>query len=93
MAASQNSDILGCQCVFSRSGVSEASFFLSLKYPGHNQGFTGFLFLLGTGWGCGCGRGCRAGVRPGFDFVPLYLQILIKIKILNSIKTKYPKLM
>ena len=51
------------------------------------QGFGGFL-LLGARWGCGCGAGCRAGAGPGFRGVLFCLQIMMKIKILNSIKTK-----
>ena len=52
------------------------------------QGFGGFLLLLGGGFGCGEGAGCRAGGGPGFRCVLFCLQIIMKIKILNSIKTK-----
>ena len=52
------------------------------------QWFSGFLFLLGGDGGCGEGAGCRAGTGPGFRF--FILQIIMKIKILNSIKTKGP---
>ena len=45
------------------------------------QGFGGFLLLLGCGWGCG------EGVCSGFRFFPFCLQVIMKIKILNSIKT------
>ena len=51
------------------------------------QGFGGFLLLLGAGWGCCCGADCRAGGDPGFKCV-LSQQIMMKIKMLNSIKTK-----
>ena len=64
-----------------------ASFFLSLKDSG-TQGFDGFLLLLGAGRGYGCGADCRAGGGPGFRCVLLCLQIMRKIKILNSMKTK-----
>ena len=49
------------------------------------QGFGGFLFLLGGG--CGEGAGCRASASPGIRCVLFSsLQIIKKIKILNSIK-------
>ena len=53
------------------------------------QGFVGFLLLLGAGRGCGAG--CRAGAGPGFRYVLLCRQMMMKIKILNSIKNKVPK--
>ena len=40
-----------------KSVKSAASFFLSLKDPGHDQGLWWLLRLLGAGWGCGCGSG------------------------------------
>ena len=52
------------------------------------QGFSSFLLLLDGG--CGEGAGCRAGAGPGFRCVLFCLQIIMKIKILNSIKTKVP---
>ena len=55
---------------------------------GMTQGLGAFLLLLVAGWGCGAG--CRAGGDPRFRCV-LYLQIIMKIKILNSIKTKSTK--
>ena len=54
------------------------------------QGFGGFLLLLGGGCCCGCGAGCRADESPGFRCVLFCLQIMMKIKTLNSIKTKVP---
>ena len=54
------------------------------------QGFGSFLFLVDGGWGCGEGAGCRVGASPGFRFFFFCLQIIMKIKILNSIKTKGP---
>ena len=50
------------------------------------HGFGGFFLLLGGG--CGCSAGCRAGAGPGFRCVLFWLQITMKIKILNLIKTK-----
>ena len=64
------------------------SFFLSLKDPGHDPGVWWFFLLLGAGWSCCCCAGCRAGDSPGFRCVLPSLQIMMKIKILNSIKTK-----
>ena len=63
-------------------------FFLYLKYPGHDPGvwWLKFLLLLGADWGCGAG--CMAGAGPGFSCVVFCLQIMMKIKTLNSIKTK-----
>ena len=55
-----------------------------------SQGFGGFL-LLGGGCGSGEGVGCRAGAGPGFRCVLFCLQIIMKIKVLNSIKI--PKLL
>ena len=55
------------------------------------QGFGGFLLLLDGGCCCACGAGCRAGGGPRFRYVLFCLQIMMKIKILNSIKTKIPK--
>ena len=49
------------------------------------KGFCGFLILLGGG--CGERAGCRAGAGPGFRCVLFCLQIMMKIKILNSPKT------
>ena len=48
------------------------------------QGFGGFLLVLG----CGCDEvaGCRAGAGPGFRFFIFCLHIIMKIKLLNSIK-------
>ena len=46
------------------------------------------LLLIWAGWGCGCGAGYKAGGCPGFGCDLLCLQIMIKIKILNSIKTE-----
>ena len=54
------------------------------------QGFGVSLFLLGAGLVCGCGDGYRARAGPGFRCVLFCLQIKMKIKILNSIKTKVP---
>ena len=51
----------------------------------------GFHPLLGDGWGCGKGVDCRAGAGPGFRFFLFCLQqIILKIKIFNSIKTNEP---
>ena len=47
-----------------------------------------FLFSWGLVGGCGCGAGCRAGNDAGFRCVLLCLSIMMKIEILNSIKTK-----
>ena len=56
-------------------------------------GFGGFFPLQVAAWGCGCG-GCRVGGGSGFRCVLLCLQIMMKLKILNSIKKlKYPKLL
>ena len=56
------------------------------------QGFGGFILLLGSCWGYGCGAGYMAGASLGYRCVLFCLQIMMKIKILNSRK-KYPKLM
>ena len=66
--------------------VSVASFSLSLKYPWHDSGVCWFSSSPGVGWGCG--GGCMAGAGPGFRSFPL--PIMMKIKILNSIKPKVP---
>ena len=52
------------------------------------HGFDGFLLRLGGGCGCGEGAGCRAGAGPGLKFFLFCLQIIMEIKILNSIKNK-----
>ena len=54
------------------------------------KGLGGFLLLLGAGLGCGCPAGCMAGACPGFRCILFCLQIMMKIKILNSIKTNVP---
>ena len=54
------------------------------------QGFGGFFLLLGGGCGRCEGTGFRTGTGPGFRCVLFCLQIMMKIKILNSIKTKIP---
>ena len=55
-----------------------------------NQEFGGFILLLGAGSDYDCGAGCRAGAGPGLGFVLFCLQIMMKIKILNSLQTKAP---
>ena len=50
------------------------------------QGFGGFLLLLGGE----CSTGCRAGAGPGFRCVLFCVQNMMKIKLMNSIKTKVP---
>ena len=54
------------------------------------KGFGGFLLLLGGGCGCSEGAGCRAGAGPWFRFFIFCLQIMMKSKILNSLKTRVP---
>ena len=54
------------------------------------QGFLGFLLPLGAGCGCCYGAGNGAVAGPGLKYVLLCLQIMMKIKILNSLKTKVP---
>ena len=57
------------------------------------QGLGGFL-LKGGGCCYGCGASCRADAGPGFRFFLFCLQIIMEIKIFNSIqKQKYPKLL
>ena len=71
-----------------------ASFYCLWMIQGMTKEFGGFLILLGADWDCGCGAGCRAGASPGFKCVLYCLQIMMKIKILNSIEIhKYPKLL
>ena len=55
------------------------------------QGFGGFLLLLRGDCCCDRGAGCKAGGGPGFRCVLFCLQIIMKIKTLNSTKTKVPK--
>ena len=50
------------------------------------HGFDGFLLIFGAGCDCGCGAGCRAGGGPGVRCILFCLQIMMKTKILNSIK-------
>ena len=64
-----------------------ASCFLSLTYLGNNQGFDGFL-LLDADWDCGFGADCSAGVGPGLRCVLLCRHIMMKIKMLNSLKAE-----
>ena len=52
------------------------------------QEFCGFLLLMIGGGGSECGASCMAGAGPGFRFFFFCLHITMKIKILNSIKTK-----
>ena len=57
------------------------------------HGVGGFLLILGSGLSCACWAGWRVGCGSGFIFFLLSLQIKMKIKILNSIKQRYPKLL
>ena len=56
--------------------------FFSLKDPGHG----GFLFLLTGAGGCGKGAQGMASGGTGFRLFLFTVQIMKKIKILNSIK-------
>ena len=53
-----------------------------------SQKFGSFLLLLGGSSGCDEGAGCTVGAGPGFRCVLFCMQIIMKIKILNSIKYK-----
>ena len=70
--------------------VDVATLFLSLKDSIHD--LWDWWLSSSSGVGCSCGAGCRAGDGAGFICV-LCLPTKMQIKILNSIKTKYPKLM
>ena len=76
------------QCVLSQLGG-----YCSINFLGMTQEFVDFHLLLGAGWGwgCGCSAACWAGAGPRFRCVFLCLQIIMKLKILNSIKTGIPK--
>ena len=51
------------------------------------NGFCGCPIGLGGGGGCAEGAGCMAGAGPGFRCAHFGLQIIMKIKIFNAIKT------
>ena len=64
-----------------------ASSFFSLEDPGYNPGVWWLSFLLG--YGCGCEvAGCMTGADAGFRLFLFCLQIIMKIKIFNSIENK-----
>ena len=54
------------------------------------QGLGDFHLRIGGGQGCGEGAGCMVGCGPGLRRVLFCMQIIVKIKKFNSIKTTGP---
>ena len=77
-------------CVYEVSqAVAVASFFLSLKDPGHDPWVWWHFSSPVVGLFCGCGAGFKNSGGLGFRCV-ICLQIMMKIKVINSIKTEEP---